>query len=63
MFYQVNGNAATNLQFYATDSTQAFCSKFLISTLSLILILLCQQRVTLKNDMQRLLNFKMEVLL
>ena len=50
MFYQVDGNAATNSQFYVTDSTQTFCRQApFISTQNPILILLCQQQVTLET--------------
>jgi gliding motility-associated lipoprotein GldD len=48
MFYQVDGNAATNSQFYATDSTKHFLTAAVYFMPSQILIRLCQPRVILK---------------
>jgi gliding motility-associated lipoprotein GldD len=48
MFYQVDGNAATNSQFYATDSTKHFVTGSVYFMQSPILILLCLRPVILK---------------
>jgi gliding motility-associated lipoprotein GldD len=48
MFYQVDGNAATNSQFYATDSTKHFVTGSVYFWPNLILILLCRRPVILK---------------
>jgi gliding motility-associated lipoprotein GldD len=47
MFYQVDGNAATNLQFYATDSTKHFVTGSVYFMQSPI-FLLCLRPVILK---------------
>jgi gliding motility-associated lipoprotein GldD len=48
MFYQVDGNAATNSQFYATDSTKHFVTGSVYFMQSPILTLLCLRPVILK---------------
>ena len=56
MFYQVNGNAATNAQFYATDSTKNFvdCSVYFYAKPNYDSIYPAVSYV--KNDMRRLLE-------
>jgi hypothetical protein len=46
--YQVDGNAATNSQFYATDSTKHFVTGSVYFMQNPILILLCLRPVILK---------------
>jgi gliding motility-associated lipoprotein GldD len=56
MFYQVNGNAATNAQFYATDSTKNFidCSLYFYAKPNFDSIYPAVNYV--KNDMRRLME-------
>ncbi len=56
MFYQVNGNAATNSQFYVTDSTKNFvdCSVYFYAKPNYDSILPAVSYV--KNDMRRLME-------
>lgn len=56
MFYQVNGNAATNAQFYATDSTKNFvdCSIYFYAKPNYDSIYPAVSY--LKNDMRRLME-------
>ena len=56
MFYQVSGNAATNAQFYATDSVKHFVtgSVYFYAKPNFDSILPAESY--LKNDMQRLLE-------
>ncbi len=56
MFYHVNGNAATNAQFYATDSLKHFmdCSVYFYAKPNFDSIMPAASYV--KNDMQRLLE-------
>ena len=56
MFYQVSGNAATNAQFYATDSVKHFVtgSVYFYAKPNFDSILPAESFV--KNDMQRLLE-------
>lgn len=56
MFYHVNGNAATNAQFYATDSVRHFidCSVYFYSKPNFDSIMPAASYV--KNDMQRLME-------
>jgi gliding motility-associated lipoprotein GldD len=56
MFYNVDGNAATNGQFYATDSTKHFidCSVYFYAKPNFDSIMPAASYV--KNDMQRLLE-------
>ncbi|SCY76728.1 gliding motility lipoprotein GldD [Flavobacterium caeni] len=56
MFYQVNGNAATNAQFYVTDSTRHFidCSVYFYAKPNFDSIMPAASYV--KNDMQRLME-------
>ena len=56
MFYQVEGNAATNAQFYATDSTKHFltASVYFYSKPNYDSIMPAASYI--KNDMQRLME-------
>lgn len=56
MFYHVNGNAATNAQFYATDSVKHFmdCSVYFYAKPNFDSIMPAASYI--KNDMQRLLE-------
>lgn len=56
MFYQVNGNAATNAQFYVTDSIKHFldCSVYFYAKPNFDSIMPATSYV--KNDMQRLME-------
>ena len=56
MFYQVSGNAATNAQFYATDSVKHFVtgSVYFYAKPNFDSILPAESYI--KNDMQRLLE-------
>ena len=56
MFYQVNGNAATNSQFYATDSTKHFItgSVYFYSKPNFDSVMPAASYI--KNDMQRLME-------
>jgi len=56
MFYNVNGNAATNGQFYATDSTRHFidCSVYFYAKPNFDSVMPAASYV--KNDMQRLME-------
>ncbi len=56
MFYSVNGNAATNAQFYATDSTRHFidCSVYFYAKPNFDSIYPAADFI--KNDMRRLLE-------
>ena len=56
MFYQVNGNAATNTQFYVTDSTRHFieCSVYFYAKPNFDSIMPAASYI--KNDMQRLME-------
>ena len=56
MFYQVNGNAATNAQFYATDSTKNFidCAVYFYAKPNFDSIMPATSYI--KNDMQHLLE-------
>ena len=56
MFYQVNGNAATNAQFYVTDSVKHFidCSVYFYAKPNFDSIMPAASYV--KNDMQRLME-------
>lgn len=56
MFYQVNGNAATNAQFYVTDSINHFmdCSVYFYTKPNFDSIMPAASYV--KNDMQRLME-------
>jgi len=56
MFYQVNGNAATNAQFYITDSIKHFidCSVYFYAKPNFDSIMPATSY--LKNDMQRLME-------
>lgn len=56
MFYQVNGNAATNGQFYATDSIRHFidCSVYFYAKPNFDSVMPAASYV--KNDMQRLME-------
>jgi gliding motility-associated lipoprotein GldD len=60
MFYQVNGNAATNSQFYATDSTKHFVQGIFYFYAKPNFDSIMPATSYIKNDMQRLRNFKME---
>jgi hypothetical protein len=61
--YQVDGNAATNSQFYATDSTKHFVTGSVYFMQSPILTLLCLRPVILKWHAAFNGDFKMEVIL
>jgi len=56
MFYQVNGNAATNTQFYATDSTRHFieCSVYFYAKPNFDSIMPATSYV--RNDLQNLME-------
>ncbi len=56
MFYQVNGNAATNAQFYVTDSTRHFidCSVYFYAKPNFDSIMPAASYI--KNDMQALME-------
>jgi gliding motility-associated lipoprotein GldD len=56
MFYQVNGNAATNAQFYVTDSTKHFidCSVYFYAKPNFDSVMPAADYV--KNDMRRLME-------
>jgi gliding motility-associated lipoprotein GldD len=56
MFYQVNGNAATNAQFYVTDSVKHFldCSVYFYAKPNFDSVMPAASYV--KNDMQRLME-------
>ncbi|MFY8214896.1 MAG: gliding motility lipoprotein GldD [Flavobacterium sp.] len=56
MFYQVNGNAATNAQFYVTDSTTHFldCSVYFYAKPNFDSVMPAADYV--KNDMRRLME-------
>ena len=56
MFYQVNGNAATNAQFYVTDSTKHFidCSVYFYAKPNFDSVMPAASYV--KNDMQRIME-------
>ena len=56
MFYQVNGNAATNAQFYVTDSTRHFidCSVYFYARPNFDSIMPAASYI--KNDMQELME-------
>jgi gliding motility-associated lipoprotein GldD len=56
MFYQVNGNAATNSQFYATDSTKHFVQGTLYFYAKPNFDSIMPATSYIKNDMQRLLE-------
>ena len=56
MFYQVNGNAATNAQFYVTDSIKHFidCSVYFYAKPNFDSVMPATRYV--KNDMQRIME-------
>lgn len=56
MFYQVNGNAATNAQFYVTDSTKHFldCSVYFYAKPNFDSVMPAASYV--KNDMRKLME-------
>lgn len=56
MFYQVNGNAATNAQFYVTDSVKHFldCSIYFYAKPNFDSVMPAASYI--KNDMQRLME-------
>ena len=56
MFYRVNGNAATNAQFYVTDSTKHFidCSVYFYAKPNFDSIMPATNYI--KNDMQRMME-------
>ena len=56
MFYRVNGNAATNAQFYVTDSTKHFidCSVYFYAKPNFDSIM--PATTYIKNDMQRMME-------
>lgn len=56
MFYQVNGNAATNAQFYATDSIKHFidCSVYFYAKPNFDSVMPAASYI--KNDMQRIME-------
>ncbi|MFT3793595.1 gliding motility lipoprotein GldD [Flavobacterium sp.] len=56
MFYQVNGNAATNAQFYVTDSTRHFidCSVYFYAKPNFDSVMPAASYI--KNDMQNLME-------
>jgi len=56
MFYQVNGNAATNSQFYATDSTKHFVQGTVYFYAKPNFDSIMPAASYIKNDMQRLLE-------
>jgi gliding motility-associated lipoprotein GldD len=56
MFYQVDGNAATNSQFYATDSTKYFITGSVYFYAKPNFDSIMPAASYIKNDMQRLLE-------
>jgi len=56
MFYQVDGNAATNAQFYATDSTKHFLTAAVYFYAKPNFDSIMPATSYIKNDMQRLLE-------
>jgi gliding motility-associated lipoprotein GldD len=56
MFYQVDGNAATNSQFYATDSTKHFLTAAVYFYAKPNFDSIMPAASYIKNDMQRLLE-------
>lgn len=56
MFYQVNGNAATNSQFYATDSTHHFVTGSVYFYAKPNFDSIMPAASYIKNDMQRLME-------
>ncbi|WP_083382076.1 gliding motility lipoprotein GldD [Flavobacterium commune] len=56
MFYQVNGNAATNSQFYATDSTKHFLTASVYFYAKPNFDSIMPAASYIKNDMQRLME-------
>lgn len=56
MFYQVNGNAATNSQFYATDSTKHFITGSVYFYTKPNFDSVMPAASYIKNDMQRLME-------
>jgi gliding motility-associated lipoprotein GldD len=56
MFYQVDGNAATNSQFYATDSTKHFVTGSVYFYAKPNFDSIMPAASYIKNDMQRLLE-------
>lgn len=56
MFYQVNGNAATNSQFYATDSTKHFVTGSVYFYTKPNFDSIMPAASYIKNDMQRLME-------
>lgn len=56
MFYQVNGNAATNSQFYATDSTRHFVTGSVYFYAKPNFDSIMPAASYIKNDMQRLME-------
>lgn len=56
MFYQVNGNAATNSQFYATDSTSHFVTGSVYFYAKPNFDSIMPAASYIKNDMQRLME-------
>ena len=56
MFYQVDGNAATNAQFYATDSTKHFVTGSVYFYAKPNFDSIMPAASYIKNDMQRLLE-------
>jgi gliding motility-associated lipoprotein GldD len=56
MFYQVNGNAATNAQFYVTDSTKNFidCSVYFYAKPNFDSVMPAASYI--KNDMRRIME-------
>ena len=56
MFYQVDGNAATNSQFYATDSTKHFVTGSIYFYAKPNFDSIMPAASYIKNDMQRLLE-------
>jgi len=56
MFYQVDGNAATNAQFYATDSTKHFLTAAVYFYAKPNFDSIMPAASYIKNDMQRLLE-------
>jgi hypothetical protein len=62
MFYQVDGNAATNSQFYATDSTKHFVTVLILCKAQFWLYY-AREPVILKWHAAFNGDFKMEVIL
>ena len=56
MFYQVNGNAATNSQFYVTDSTKHFVTGSVYFYAKPNFDSIMPAASYIKNDMQRLME-------